>query len=135
MTYEERIMELMMSDTSIGWTTQEITETISGCKKGDLRYQHYVEVVTKDMQRLKKSGRIVGERTDTGKGWWINIWKVNKMKRYVGTRHYKPANWDRWEWSDFISELRGDCAFGEGIETGADDEGNEYYQRYVREDE
>lgn len=55
------------------------------------------------------------------------------MKRYVGGRYYKPQHWDRWQWEQFISELRGDCEPFEGIESDTDVEGRQFYRRFREE--
>ena len=57
-------------------TTQQVTEWMYRCEKPDDMYNANVEYVTTIMQWLKRHHRIVGERTPTGHGNVINVWRV-----------------------------------------------------------
>lgn len=84
MTYEERILAMLhLNPETEEWTTQSITERTFECKKGDTIYNNHIEDVTKDMQRLKRDGWVTGRSMDTGRGYYINVWRLNKDKRGV----------------------------------------------------
>lgn len=55
-------------------TTQEITEWMYGCQKGDGIYEKNVEYVGKIMQYLKRHNYVTGERFDTGHGYQVCRW-------------------------------------------------------------
>lgn len=74
MVYEDRILD-MMSD-GLEYTTQLLTELCFSCKKGDARYNNYVDDVGKDLQRLKRQGKVEAERFDTGRGYAICRWRL-----------------------------------------------------------
>ena len=76
MTYEDLILD-MMSD-GLEYTTQLLTELCFSCKKGDARYNNYVDDVGKDLQRLKKKGIVEGEKFDTGRGYSIYRWRLKR---------------------------------------------------------
>lgn len=77
MTFETMILVRMKNDpNNEGWTTQELTEQIFDCKKGDAVYKNHIEDVTKDMQHLKRCGRVVRDRVNTGRGYCICIWRL-----------------------------------------------------------
>lgn len=84
MTYENIILTKMrLNPETEEWTTRSITERTFECKKGDAIYNNHIEDVTKDMQRLKRDGWVTGRSMDTGHGYHINVWRLNKDKRGV----------------------------------------------------
>lgn len=76
--YRAEILELMSSDKSKEWTTQELTETLFNCqKKDDTVYKKYVYDVAESMQKLSRKRVVSKERIDTGHGYQICKWRLN----------------------------------------------------------
>lgn len=72
------VMDLIiLNHTYIGskFTTQSITESIYGCKKGDQTYRKYVDDVATSLQKLAREGVLTKKRMDTGHGYAINEWE------------------------------------------------------------
>lgn len=74
MTYEDLILNHM--ETGSEYTTEFLTEILFSCKKGDARYNNYVDDVSKDLQKLSRKGIISKERFNTGRGYYINRWRL-----------------------------------------------------------
>lgn len=72
--YNDRIFDFLTDGRQ--YTTQEITENIFRCKKGDAIYNNHVEDVAKDLQKMKKAGIVTFEKMDTGHGYQINLWRL-----------------------------------------------------------
>ena len=73
MEYEWSILQ----SVKIGeeFTTQSLTESMFGCKKGEQTYIQHVDEIGKVLQKLEKKGNLTKERMNTGHGYYVNKWR------------------------------------------------------------
>lgn len=70
------ILKLMTSNKDRDWTSQELTETLFSCKKGDPTFNGHIEDVAMSMQKLSKKGTVLKQRVETGRGYYICSWRL-----------------------------------------------------------
>lgn len=72
MDYQQQILD--RTEVGGSYTTQQLTEEIFSCKKGEPTYIEHVGDITKSFQKLYNKSIFTKERVEA-KGYCINIWR------------------------------------------------------------